>query len=839
MSDYLDPNNEELLKDFFSEAEQQVAQLEQNILVLEHEPTNKDAIDEMFRAAHTLKGAAGTVQMKELASFTHLVEDVMDAIRSGSIAVDERMIDGLLSSIDVIKAMLQSRMEGSPYTEDISSIRSALESFLPSKKQAKPSAPPVKTQASQPDSKQSQPVSRKQETGQKTPSSATAKGLSEYEILEMREVVGKDQEIYQIKVRFDESNPMNTVGGIQVFAILKNLGQVLKTEPEFEKLYEDNFYPEVIYYLATDQPVSVIQDKLVIPDVVLGATVEAIPQIGPKQGSAKPAPESVSRTISGGEPRATLQAQPVSPEPLSFSLKESLRPSERGKPVPAEKPLVEGGGQVTAVREPASPEPKEVAESAKPSTAAPASGKIAQGSILRVDSRRIDNLLNLVSEVVISKATFNQHVSQFAETLTEFQNLHSVYTERIKTLFDHIVNTLQSHNLGGVAKELKSSLMDKYGDLFTLFEDFETKFKGNVARFRSTSQNLGRIAGELQEGVMRIRMVPISQIFSRFPRLIRDLSRSLQKKINLVIEGEETELDKSVIEDLLDPLIHCVRNAIDHGIEDPEERLAKGKPAEGTIHLRASNEGNLIVIEVSDDGRGIDVDAVRRKAIERGIIHPNKSLSDVEAYNLIFEPGFSTAKTVTNISGRGVGLDVVRKQIEKLNGSVTVSSEWGKGTKFVIKLPLTLAIIQGLLVRVGTERYAIPITSVIDSHRIRPSDIKSIDNYEVFNVREEVVSILRLNRLFRIPSNEQQDYYFVVIVGSGENKMGLVVDSLIGEEDVVIKPLKDGFTNVPGIAGANITGDGTVSLIIDVPQLLELGLKREAEERRKREAVIR
>lgn len=338
---------------------------------------------------------------------------------------------------------------------------------------------------------------------------------------------------------------------------------------------------------------------------------------------------------------------------------------------------------------------------------------------------------------------------------------------------------------------------------------------------------------------MRIRMVPISQIFSRFPRLIRDLSRSLQKKINLVIEGEETELDKSVIEDLLDPLIHCVRNAIDHGIEDPDERRAKGKPIEGTIHLKASNEGNLIVIEVSDDGRGIDVEAVRRRAIERGIIHPNKSLSDVEAYNLIFEPGFSTAKTVTSISGRGVGLDVVRKQIEKLNGSVTVTSEWGKGTRFLIKLPLTLAIIQGLLVRVGTERYAIPITSVIDSHRIRPSDIKSIDNYEVFNVREEVVSILRLNRLFRIPSNEQQDYYFVVIVGSGENKMGLVVDSLIGEEDVVIKPLKDGFTNVPGIAGANITGDGTVSLIIDVPQLLELGLKREWEERRKREAVIR
>jgi len=811
MSDYLDPHNEELLKDFFAEAEQQVAQLEQNILVLEHEPTNKDAIDEMFRAAHTLKGAAGTVQMKELAGFTHLVEDVMDAIRSGSIKVSERMIDVLLSSIDVIKTMLQSRMEGSPYTEDISSIREALESFLPSRERSKASTAPIKPAAS----RKEEPPSKVESQQEKV-----VKGLSEYEILEMREVVGKDQEIYQIKVRFDESNPMNTVGGIQVFAILKNLGQILKTEPEFEKLYEDNFYPEVVYYLATDQPKTVIQDKLVIPDVVLGATVEPVPQIVQRKSTEK----TTQNAESFPPPVSKSPAEPKreSSEPLTFSLKDSTKSTDERE-----------------ARVPLSREGEEAQGSAKPITPSSPSAKVSQGSILRVDSRRIDNLLNLVSEVVISKATFNQHVSQFAETLTEFQNLHAVYTDRIKALFDHIVNTFQTHSMGGAAKELKSSLMDKYGDLFTLFEDFETKLKGNVARFRSTSQNLGRIAGELQEGVMRIRMVPISQIFSRFPRLVRDLSRSLQKKINLVIEGEETELDKSVIEDLLDPLIHCVRNAIDHGIEDPDERRAKGKPVEGTIHLKASNEGNLIVIEVSDDGRGIDVEAVRRKAIERGIIHPNKSLSDVEAYNLIFEPGFSTAKTVSNISGRGVGLDVVRKQIEKLNGSVTVTSEWGKGTRFLIKLPLTLAIIQGLLVRVGTERYAIPITSVIDSHRIRPSDIKSIDNYEVFNVREEVVSILRLNRLFRIPSNEQQDYYFVVIVGSGENKMGLVVDSLIGEEDVVIKPLKDGFTNVPGIAGANITGDGTVSLIIDVPQLLELGLKRELEERRKREAVIR
>ena len=386
---------------------------------------------------------------------------------------------------------------------------------------------------------------------------------------------------------------------------------------------------------------------------------------------------------------------------------------------------------------------------------------------------------------------------------------------------------------------MKKEILEKYGFLYQSFEGFGSDLKTDVAKFRSTAQNLGRITGELQEGVMRIRMVPISQIFSRFPRLVRDLTRTLKKKVNLVIEGEDTELDKSVIEDLLDPLMHSVRNALDHGIETPEERIAAGKNEEGTVLLKASNEGNMIIIEIADDGKGIDVEAVRNKAIERGLIHPSKVLTEIEAFNLIFDAGFSTAKQVTNISGRGVGLDVVKRQIEKLNGSVTVSSQRGKGSRFTIKLPLTLAIIQGLLVRVGKEVYSIPITSVIESHRIKPSDVKMIDNYEVFNIRNDVVALLRLNRVFRIPTNEQRDYHFVVIVGTSDKRMGLMVDSLIGEEDVVIKPLRDQFTQSPGIAGASILGDGSVCLIIDVSQLLELGLKRELEERRRLEATIR
>ncbi|GHV75371.1 chemotaxis protein CheA [Spirochaetia bacterium] len=763
MSDYLDPNNEELLKDFFSEAQMQVDTLEQNILVLENDGGNKDAVDEIFRAAHTLKGGSATVEMMELSHFTHMVEDVLDAIRSDKLSVNEDVVDTLLAAIDIIKAMLGQRMEGAVYQEDTSAMEDTLEALIPegakgkkgSAAKAKPAAAPAPAASAG--------------------SRPSDGGLPEKELQELRESVDGGMPIYRISVVFDESSLMNTVGGIQIYAALKGDGTVLRTVPDFEALYEDVFHPTVDYYIASTKSPEDLKKRVIMPDVSLSADVVDI----------------------------TVAAPAPAPAPA---------------PTPTE----------------AAPSAKSVAggEDAKKA------GKEA-GSILRVDSKRIDDLLNLVSETVITKATFNQISYQFGDLLNDLHSIETVYREKIKALFDSLPDYLDSIREGRSIKDIRKEINEDYGDIFTLFDGFETSLKTNMGKFRATSQNLGRITGELQEGVMRIRMVPISQIFSRFPRLVRDLSKSLNKKINLVIEGEETELDKSVIEDLLDPIMHSVRNSIDHGIESLEERRAVGKPEEGMVLLRATNEGNMIVIEISDDGKGIDVEAVKAKAVERGLISPNKLLNDVEAFNLIFEPGFSTAKTITSISGRGVGLDVVRRSIEKLNGTVTVTSEKEKGTKFLIKLPLTLAIIQGLLVRVGEEIYSIPITSVIESLRIKPEEIQKIDNYEVFNIRNDVVSLLRLNRLFGIRTEEQQEYNFIVIVGTAEKKMGFMVDSLIGEEDVVIKPLRDQFTNSPGIAGASILGDGSVSLIIDVGQLLELGLHQEIEARRVRETHSR
>ncbi|MCL1928330.1 MAG: chemotaxis protein CheA [Treponema sp.] len=819
MSDYLDPNNEELLKDFFSEAQMQVDTLEQNILVLESQGANKDAVDEIFRAAHTLKGGSATVEMMELSRFTHKVEDVLDAIRSDQIGVNEDAVDTLLAAIDIIKAMLQQRMNGAVYQEDVSQVESRLVAMIPGKEQApapKPVPKPAPAAAAAPPPPQ-QPISA---------GSGLGGSLTLDEITELKDAVDNAQPIYQVSVKFDENSLMNTVGGIQCYAALKNLGAIIKTTPEFEQLYEDTFFPVVYYYIASSKSVTELQKYVTIPDVTLSSTVTGIDQIpvssGGVQATEVDTPKGLLQSAMQTVAAQQVAASPVAPPPVA-------------PPPPAAAPVTPA---IVAEPEPvhapaaASAPPKSNASTEDAKKA----GKEA-GSILRVDSKRIDDLLNLVSETVITKATFNQINIQFTQQLTDIHDIQSVYREKIKDLFDSLPSYLENIQEGRSIKDIRKEISEEYGDIFSLFEGFEASLKGNVSKFRSTSQNLGRITAELQEGVMRIRMVPISQIFSRFPRLVRDLSKSLNKKVNLVIEGEETELDKSVIEDLLDPIMHSVRNSVDHGIESAEERLAVGKNEEGTVLLKASNEGNMIVIEIGDDGKGIDVESVKSKAIERGIINPNKVLSDVEAYQLIFEPGFSTAKQITSISGRGVGLDVVQRSIEKLNGTVTVNSDKGKGTKFTIKLPLTLAIIQGLLVRVGEEIYSIPIASVIESLRIKPEEINFIDNYEVINVRNDVISLLRLNRLFGIRTEEKSDYNFVVIVGTAEKKMGFMVDSLIGEEDVVIKPLRDQFTNSPGIAGASILGDGSVSLIIDVSQLLELGQRKEMEQRRIRDGI--
>lgn len=805
MSDYLDPNNEELLRDFFEEAQLQVDIMEQNILVLENDSSDRDSVDELFRAAHTLKGAAATVQMDELTEFTHIVEDVLDEVRNDTIEVTESVVDIILIAIDVIKLMLEARLEGSVYDDgdDVEAATLKLKHLLNGE---------VAAIAAQ--------NALNADNSEASELDAVEDSITEYEVYELFENAGKGNPVYRVRVGFDEHALMNTVGGIQIYSILKNTGVVLKTNPDFESLNDDFYHAVVFYYITTDEPIETIRERVYISDVTTGSQVIQVTEqiIDQIVSQAEDSVENRNNEMNTPDVELNVNVAEFENTVIEETNNNSFVESSAVVVEPTQ-------GSIVPVK---TPTKGFVSKKSKKTQS-----KKDLSSILRVDSRKIDNLLNMVSEAVINKSTINRVTVDLADVQSEFQTILSSMDFEIRTMIDSIPELSRQIVEGRDSREVVEQYKEKFEESISAYNGFESRLKKSVTDLKNASQKLSINTGNLQEGIMKIRMVPISNIFSRFPRLVRDLSHSLDKNIQLVLQGEDTELDKSVIEDLLDPLIHCVRNSIDHGIESPAERSRNGKSDEGTITLKASNEGSMILIEVIDDGKGINPAQIIKKAVEKGLIANDAAISENEVYDLLFEPGFSTAEKVTNVSGRGVGMDVVKTQIEKLKGSIVVTSNQGVGTRISIRLPLTLAIIQGLLVRVGQEVYSIPVTSVVDSHRISQEDIKMVDSYEVFNVRNEVVFLTRLNKLFQIPGTEEKRHKYVVIVGSAEKKMGLIVDALIGEEDVVIKPLKDEFSNTPGIAGATILGDGKVSLIIDVTQLLELGAIKQIQSRQR------
>ena len=393
---------------------------------------------------------------------------------------------------------------------------------------------------------------------------------------------------------------------------------------------------------------------------------------------------------------------------------------------------------------------------------------------IRVDVERVENLMNLVGEIVLDR---NRILRVTAD----------------------------------VERECRSEAVEKLVEAVT---------------------SLDRTVSDLQVAVMKLRMQPIKKIFSKFPRLVRDLARKLNKKVQLIIEGEDTELDRSILDKLEDPLIHLVRNALDHGIEPPEERVAKGKPEVGTIRLFAYHEGDHIIVGIQDDGRGIDPEKIKKKALEKGLITPEQAaqMSDKEAYELIFMPGFSTAEKVSDVSGRGVGMDVVASTIHSLRGSIEIESELGKGTTILLKLPLTVAIIRTLMIGVNSQVYAVPLHSVVEVVRYNESLVKDVGSFRSFMLREEVLPLFSLNELLELPDEDEK--HFVVIVKVGEKYIAVSIENLLGEEEIVIKSLGELLSDIPGIAGATIAGDGRVVLILDLNSLLSdykvklLGAKR-------------
>jgi two-component system chemotaxis sensor kinase CheA len=403
-------------------------------------------------------------------------------------------------------------------------------------------------------------------------------------------------------------------------------------------------------------------------------------------------------------------------------------------------------------------------------------GRVTHQTI-RVDIERLDLLLNLVGELVINRT----RISDIASTL-----------ERALTG----KNGAAAHN--GHAKEV-AALAKELGD---------------------SSALLARTTNEIQESIMKVRMVPIGQVFDRFPRLVRDVAKARGKEVQLQISGAETDLDKTIVDEVGEPLMHLLRNCVDHGIETPEERERRGKPRYGTIALNAYHEGNQIIIEVSDDGNGIDLERVRARGVKQGLISADEKLNDREIVELIFTPGFSTAEVISDVSGRGVGMDVVKKNITRLKGVFDVNTVPGTGTTFTIKLPLTLAIIQALLVRVANELYAIPLDSVIESQRVEMHDVRTVHGSEVITLRGQVVPLVRVADFFQLGGERDPEKVMIVIVGLQGRQVGLVVDSFQGEQEIVIKPLSDVVGRIPGISGATILGNGSISLIIDVHSLV-------------------
>jgi len=804
MSDFID---EGLLKDYFDEAYSQIDVMETNLLSLEKNTDDKESIDSIFRAAHTLKGGSATVQMDELTKFTHLLEDSMDEIRSGKVKVTPEIVDVLLDALDVIKNMVRMRSEGSVYDNDISSCVKGLSAISKGSVNAQIKTPQTKDSVKKTDKSANESVV----VEKSNISDDEISNISEYDLLEINESNPDNLPLYKLIVSFDESNPMRTVGAIQVFTSLRDVALVIKTIPDFDDIYSEVFHKDVTYILASETSTDKLKEYATIPDTTTDIKIFPILRDGAMEVKS-------AKTNNAGKNDEKIKISENDDDAIEID-KSTNGPYTTEVDAPANFEAVNN-----EIDESKSKERQKDKEAQK----------VVTTSVLRVESSRIDDLLNLVSEIVINKATFNQISAQFFENLEYLGFTLNDYKDKLKLFIEKTPDLINKMKEGASYSQIKKEIQNEFSSLTNQFDSFTSLYKGAIDRFRSTAQNLDRISSSLQEGVMRVRMVQIKQIFTRFPRLVRDLGRDLRKEVELVVEGEDTEIDKAMIDDLIDPLIHIVRNSIDHGFETPEEREKAGKKNPAILKLSALNEGNLISITVVDDGKGINVEKVRKKAIEKGLITSDKTLRDQDAFNLIFEPGFSTADKVTSVSGRGVGLDVVKKNIEKLSGSIRVNSEQGKGTSFSIKLPLTLAIIQGLMIKVQEEVYALPISSVLESIRIKPEDIKMIDNYEVINVRDDVLSLLRLNRLFKIDDNKEAEFFFVVIVGAGDKKIGLLVDSLIGEEDIVIKPLKDKYTTTPGIAGATILGDGTVSLILDVSQLIDLGLKEGIETSQKR-----
>lgn len=685
---------------FFEESFEGLQVMESSLLDLDCENVDSETINSIFRAAHSIKGSSSTFGFTEVAEFTHVLETLLDQVREGSRQLLPDHVDLLLQSVDCLHSMLTAlQAKEAVDTEQSKVLIQAFNDILEGRE------PTSSTDAS----------------------AAGAADVATSQMAPTLEAESAEEVTWNIKFVPDGNLLRTGNEPLRMFRELAELGELdvkanLSKLPDISVLNPEECHLSWEMYLTTVKPKSDIEEifEWVVDesDITISATAGLFGEL-PSQSSVV---DPDAGALPGGVPTEQAVEQP-----------ESEKLPKKDIKAPTQKAAAQKD-----------------------------SGKSSESTSIRVSIEKIDSLVNLVGELVITQSMLGQLGNEFD--------------------------------------------MDKL-----------QKLQEGLAQLEHNTR-------ELQESVMRIRMLPISFTFSRFPRMVRDLSKQLGKKIDLKLLGESTELDKTVMEKIGDPLVHLVRNALDHGLELPEERRAAGKSETGTITLNAFHQGGNIIIEIIDDGKGLNSERILAKARANGVIGESEILTDEQIQELIFQPGFSTAEKVTDVSGRGVGMDVVRRNILELNGSIEVRSVAGKGSTFTIRLPLTLAILDGQLINVGNQTYIIPLVSIVESLQPNMELVNHVaGGCDVFRLRDEYIPIIKLCEVFGVdPISDNLSESLLVVVEVGNSKVALVVDDLLGQQQVVIKSMESNYKKVDGISGATILGDGTVSLILDITDLIHM-----------------
>jgi two-component system, chemotaxis family, sensor kinase CheA len=719
---------------FFDEAAEHVAIVEEGLLALEQNPDDRDLLNKIFRSAHSIKGGAGMFGFTAVAQFTHKMETLLDLLRNGQKAVTPAVADLLLRSTDCMKTLIEATKTGATVDDDtVQRLTTELAS---------------------------------ESTGGAQLAAADPK-----EAKPTQAPVAQGERSYAIQWTPPEWLFQRGLDPLQIMKELRGLGTLTEVTIDLSRLPDLAEIDAEKCYLSWRMTLATAKNMKAIEHVFEFVREDSVLVIEEREA------------VTGGSLRLEVGGTPLMPQTSDLQLANERRVDD-GEPKPLGQILVEEGvvspaaldqalaqqkrvGQILVEQKLATPQQVEQAlqkqRQQEPSTHA----KKTDTASIRVDTAKIDKLINLVGELVITQSMLSDLGSRF-----EMRQL-PVLLERVA--------------------------------------------------------QLERNTREIQERVMGIRMLPIGTAFSRFPRLVRDLSAKAGKKIQLVLSGEETELDKTVIESIADPLTHLVRNSADHGLEPPEDRLDNNKPEVGTIRLNAFHEGGSICITIEDDGRGLNRDKILAKAVKQGLIGENERLSEDQIWPLIFKPGFSTAEKITDVSGRGVGMDVVKRNIEALGGTVTIKTEQGKGATFTLKLPLTLAIIEGMTIRIGRETYIVPLLSILESIQPKEGMVKTVvGKGELINVRGTYLPVIRLYEVFALqPEYTLPTKAILLILETEGERVAVMVDEIVGQQQVVIKSMEQNFRKVEGIAGATILGDGTVGFILDVRGLLEIA-RREA-----------